>query len=73
VVKRHYESGEIGNVSVEVKDVELLMLLKLAKSGYGSIKELLQTPTDLVIKAYQFEIFCGEYESELVERMKQEK
>ena len=73
MVHRHYVSGEVGNVSVEVKDVELMMLLKLAKSGYGSIDELMHTPTDLVVKAYQFEVFCGEYESEMLERMKQEK
>ena len=73
MVHRHYLNGEIGNVSVDVKDVHLLMLLKLAKSGYGSINELLQTRSDLVIRAYQFEVFCGDYESEMLERMKQEK
>ena len=73
MVRRHYVSGEVGNVSVQIDDVNLMMLLKLAKSGYGSINELLQTRSDLVVKAYQFEVFCGEYESEMLERMKQEK
>ena len=53
MVRRHYVSGEVGNVSVQIDDVNLMMLLKLAKSGYGSINELLQTRSDLVVKAYQ--------------------
>jgi len=71
VVNRHYQSGELNDVSVVIKDVELMMMLKVAKSGYGSINEILKTRTDLVIKAYQLEVFSGEYESELFERMKQ--
>ena len=50
-----------------------MMLFKLAKSGYGSLNSLLHTRTDLVVGAYQFEVFTSEYESEMVERFKAEK
>ncbi len=50
-----------------------MIICRLSKAGYGSLNSLLHTRTDLVMDAYHFEIFSGEFESEMVERFKAEK
>ena len=45
----------------------LLTVIKLSKSGYGSIREILEMPTEVVLSVIEYENFLPRYESTVVE------
>lgn len=44
-----------------------MILLKLVKSGYGSVPQILETPTDIVVGMLHYESFVADYERQFYE------
>lgn len=43
------------------------MALRLSKSGYGNIKELLDYDSELFLSVFEYDIFCTEFEEKFFE------
>lgn len=46
---------------------DTMIALRLAQEGFGSIQAILDTPTDLVLSAYEYSVFLAEYEETMIE------
>jgi len=47
--------------------LELLIPVRLAKDGFGSLQSILETPTDVVLAALEYSSFLAEYKQTLEE------
>lgn len=52
---------------IEVVDDDLMIYFRLAKEGYGSVREIEQWDARKVIQAINYEKFCGDYEAAYME------
>ena len=48
-------------------ETHLLISLRLAKEGFGTVEQILAMPTDLVLAAWEYVGFLGEYEETAIE------
>lgn len=48
-------------------DSGLLMALRLSKEGFGTLEEILAMPADLVLAAWEYVGFLGDYEETAME------
>lgn len=53
-------------------ETDLLIALRLAKEGYGTVEQILAMPADLVLATWEYVGFLSEYEETLLELNKSE-